>query len=556
MRHLALLLACVLCITACSSSPRRALDEAEGLMASRPDSALLILEQLSNEKPASRKLEARYALLRAMAQIKNHADAKDDASIQAAYDYYRHCGTAEERMKAAYYWGVIKERVGESAEATFLLNEAGELADGLRDYHYLGLANQHLCSLYANNYDIQTALDHAQKAVEAFDQAGEKLSADFSRMDVARQNYNLGDRQRAIEMADSLLAHNLDADPGLRYTLLELRADIHYWDQEFEQARAHYEKAMSLGFPLGLLGLGNMAVIKERAGQHAEADSYLHVISEQMVTPYDSTVYFSCRNKIQLLRGEYKEAYEAAEAAMQLQNEVVRNELSRSLTHTQKAYFKERYASENAHNKILVLWFVLIATLLSTIFLATYFALQRHKKQAIKEMERVEGLSMELSLLQERQKGAGAILSLMVQDKIRIMQDLTDTYFSWTNEALSPRKESSGKLQKEDIIAQFRSELRSLRKDDQFIPTIEKALDMNCRGIISRLRSTFSETSEHKMKELDFQLLVLFFAKFTPQSISFILDMTEESVRTRKSRYKKLFLSMGEAGSDFANSLS
>jgi tetratricopeptide (TPR) repeat protein len=375
-------------------------------------------------------------------------------------------------------------------------------------------------------------------------------------MDVARQSYNLGDRQRAIEIADSLLAHNQDADPGLRYTLLVLRADIHYQDQEFEQAREHYEQAMSLGYPLGLLGIGNMAVIKERAGQHAAADSCLSVISEQMLTPHDSTVYYSCQNKIQLLRGEYKDAYASAEEAMRLQNEDVRNELSRSLTRTQKAYFEERYISENAHNKILVLWFVLIATLLSIIILATYFALQRHKKQAIKEMERVEGLSMELSLLQERQKGAGAVLSLMVQDKIRAMQDLTDTYFSWTNEALSPRKESSGKQQKEDIIAQFRSELRSLRKDDQFIPNIEKALDLNCRGIISRLRSTFSDTSEHKMKELDFQLLVLFFAKFTPQSISFILDMTEESVRTRKSRYKKLFLSMGEAGSDFANSLS
>lgn len=556
MRHLAFLLACVLCISACSSGPRRAMDEAERLISSRPDSALAVLQGIPQESLRAKCLLARWSLLYTAAQDKNSITIKGDSPVQAAYVFFHSHGPKRDRMRAAYYWGVVKHNSGETADATFLFKEAEQLAEKLGDNHFLGLAREHLCALHANNYDTQTALEYASKAVSAFDAAGEKLSADFSRMDVARQSYNLSDRQRAIEIADSLLAYNQDADPGLRYTLLVLRADIHYWDQEFEQARNHYEQAMSLGYPLGLLGIGNMAVIKERAGQQAAADSCLRIISEHMVTPYDSTVYYSCKNKIQLFREEYKDAYASAEEAMRLQNEDVRNELSRSLTRTQKAYFEERYISENAHNKILVLWFVLIATLLSIIILATYFALQRHKKQAIKEMEKVEGLSMELSLLQERQKGAGAVLSLMVQDKIRAMQDLTDTYFSWTNEALSPRKESSGKQQKEDIIAQFRSELRSLRKDDQFIPNIEKALDLNCRGIISRLRSTFSDTSEHKMKELDFQLLVLFFAKFTPQSISFILDMTEESVRTRKSRYKKLFLSMGEAGSDFANSLS
>jgi len=367
MRHLALLLACVLCIAACSSGPRRALDEAEGLMASRPDSALAILQGIPQESLKTQCLQARWSLLYTAAQDKNSITIQNDAPVQAAYEFYHRHGPQTDRMRAAYYWSIVKQNTGETAEATILFKEAEQLAEKLEDNHFLGLAREHLCALHANNYDSQTALEYASKAVSAFDAAGEKLSADFSRMDVARQSYNLGDRQRAIEIADSLLAYNQDADPGLRYTLLVLRADIHYWDQEFEQARERYEQAMSLGYPLGLLGLGNMAIIKEHAGQHAAADSCLCVISEQMLTPYDSTVYYSCKNKIQLLRGEYKEAYTAAEKAMKLQNNVVRNELSRSLTRTQKAYFEERYASENAHNKILVLGFVLIATLLSII---------------------------------------------------------------------------------------------------------------------------------------------------------------------------------------------
>jgi hypothetical protein len=171
-------------------------------------------------------------------------------------------------------------------------------------------------------------------------------------------------------------------------------------------------------------------------------------------------------------------------------------------------------------------------------------------------MEKVEGINQDMMLLQERQKGAGAVLSSLVQDKIRLMQKLTDSYFSWTDEALYLRERMQGKALKEDVISEFRSTLRALRNDEHFIPSLEKTLDISNQNLMTRLRTAFSGTSEHKMKEMDFKMLTLFFAGFTPKSISFIMDMTEESVRTRKSRYKKLFLSLGEAYSDFAERLN
>lgn len=260
MRHLAFFLACGLCITACSSGPRKALDEADRLMSSRPDSALLIVQGIPEASLRSQRLQARWGLLYTAAQDKNTIVIQNDSLMQAAYDFFHYHGPKTDRMRAAYYWGIIKQNLGETAEATFLFKETERMAENLDANHFLGLAREHLCALHANNYDIQSAYEYAQKAVSAFDGAGERLSADFSRMDVARQSYNLGFRTRAIAMADSLLACNPDADPGLRYTLLILRADIHFWDQEYEKARKLYEQAMSLGYPLGILGIGNMAI--------------------------------------------------------------------------------------------------------------------------------------------------------------------------------------------------------------------------------------------------------------------------------------------------------
>ena len=556
MRHLAFLLACGLCITACSSGPRKALDEADRLLSSRPDSALIIVQGIPESSLQSQRLQARWGLLYTAAQDKNTIVIQNDSLMQAAYDYFHHRGPKKDRMRAAYYWGIVKQNLGETAEATFLFKETERMAENLDANHFLGLAREHLCALHANNYDIQSAYEYAQKAVSAFDDAGEKLSADFSRMDVARQSYNLGFRARAIAMADSLLACNQDADPGLRYTLLILRADIHFWDQEYEKARNLYEQAMSLGYPLGILGIGNMAIIKEIEGKHAAADSCLRIVFEQMATPYDSTVYYSCESRIQLYRGEYHKAYTTAQEAMRLQNEDVRNEISRSLTHTQKAYFEDQYILENVRLKILVLWFVLIASLLSSCVLITYLALQRRKKQALDGMKEIESLTQDISLLKKRQKGAQAALYSMVQDRIGIVQDLATKYHAWVEDAPTIRSGIKMRMQKEDLIEEFRSALNALRKDRQFISDIEKALDLNCRDIIARLRETYSGKTGHKMNEQDFQLLTLLFAGFTPKCASFILNMSEESVRMRKTRYKKLFISTGEAGADFAERLS
>ena len=198
----------------------------------------------------------------------------------------------------------------------------------------------------------------------------------------------------------------------------------------------------------------------------------------------------------------------------------------------------------------------LLVSFMLIIILAAFSLLKKRKVQILEEMEKVEGLSQDMQLLQEKQKGAGAILSSLVQDKICLMQKLTDSYFSWTDEALYLRERLQGKSLKEDVISEFRSTLRSLRNDEYFIPSLEKTLDINNQNIMSRLRATFSGASEHKMKDMDFKLLTLFFAGFTPKSISFIMDMTEESVRTRKSRYKKLFQSMEGAGEEFISHLA
>ena len=556
MKRLLLLPFCILCLVACSRASRQAVMQAEQLLKTQPDSALLVLQQLSADDIHPRGLRARYAVLLTAAQYKNYIEVQSDSLIGPAYDYYHRYGPMERRMKAAYYLGIVKQNAGKAVEASYLFNETASLAEQLGDRHYLGFAYDHLGVLCSDNFDTQSAYEYARKAAMAFDAAGERLSADFARLDMAQALQGLGKQEPARRIVDSLVACPDVTDPTLRYYLYAIKADFAFREQQYTEAERLYREAESFGLPLNLPGQCRLAAIMEMTGRSAEADRYMDSIAPQLRTSVDSTFYFDFVHMIGLHRGDINMAYRAKRETSDLQNRSVASQLSRSITHSQRAYFEERYSSERSQKWMLVLLCALITVSLLTVILIGFILLRKRKMQVVEEMEKVEGLSQDLQLMQDKQKGAGAVLSSLVQDKIRLMQKLTDSYFSWTDEALYVRERTHGKAMKEDVISEFRSTLRTLRNDEQFLPSLEKTLDISNGNVMARLREAFSGSSEHKMKDMDFKLLTLFFAGFTPKSISFIMDMTEESVRTRKSRYKKLFLSLGEDYSDFAERLN
>lgn len=86
----------------------KALDHAEALMETHPDSAMAILETIDQATLYSKPAQARYALLMSMALDKNYIDTTDFKVLQPAIDYYLSKGTptknsAHTTTKAAYF---------------------------------------------------------------------------------------------------------------------------------------------------------------------------------------------------------------------------------------------------------------------------------------------------------------------------------------------------------------------------------------------------------------------------------------------------------------------
>lgn len=542
-----------LLLVACSSSTQKAFNEAERLLASHPDSSITILQGLSPQKIFSPHSRARYALLLTIAGNRTGKDFKNDSLAQIAYDYYHHLGSKRNKMLSSYYLATAKADADQTIEATFLYQEAENYADRIKDFHYKGFAQQRLAELYAQNYDFEGFERYNLQAIQSFTLSGDEDAKFYSLIDLARRYSVTGRITNANQILDSLLRQPADANKKAR--LYQVKGNIFFSKGEWGTADAYYQKIEDLGFRSTIQTYGNRAIIHEHLGTPAQADYFLSLARKQSRTAIDSTIYHSCANDLFQLRKDFKNAFLSLKQASDYQDKAVSELLARSATHAMKAYLEERYQHEQVKTQNLSLLISLVIILMLTLGTVSIMALKKRRKEIEVERELVNSLKKDLLLLQEEQKTSGAVLDTLLQDKINKIKKISSTFFSWTSEAVYLREEQRGKAMKEEIIEEFRNELRALRDDPHLISDIENALNQAHGQIMRRLRDLTFNTPDIHFNERDFELLNLFFASFSSKSISFLLDMTDDAVRKRKSRYKKLFLSHGEAYSEFLSRL-
>ena len=109
MKHILLhiILCCLLALsfTGCQNKKGTApiLKEAEALMYTRPDSALQMLETISQPEQLTGQEQADYALLLTQARSRNRITATSDSLIRIATDYFQDSNDNARKAKAFLY---------------------------------------------------------------------------------------------------------------------------------------------------------------------------------------------------------------------------------------------------------------------------------------------------------------------------------------------------------------------------------------------------------------------------------------------------------------------
>lgn len=532
---------CLLFIMSCSENQQAqtGIDLAEFYISSAPDSALAIIQGIDGPSLPTRSLRARHALLQTMAQDKCYIDVAEDSTIYVAYDYYQHHGGKSDRLLATYYLGVIRQNAEEYIEAALAFREAEPLAEKLKNYRQLSLIDQHLSSIFALNYDHVRALEYAEKALDAAEIAEEGLMADYCRLDIANQLIAEKEYSQAEDLLRGLLERG-DKNNGLyaRASLALARTLIYQPGPDFQSAKERLEEIQRIRKPelLGtnLLYLMSLAMVYENEGNKERSDQCVEQATSLLDTPVDSAVFYDSQRYILALRKDWSQAYNSLYKAVSVQDEIVSGLLDQSVTHSMEQYFADKWKIERFRNRSRLYLFGFIGTILLGIIAGLVILLRKKNKKLLEDMAMIQEVGDDLDRLRKEHSASYELVEQFITDKVNALQQLSESYFSWEDDAVKQRETKKGRMTQDEIIRQFRMQLGELRRDQSFIPALEQSLNYTDDGIMDKARQLFN-----KEKELDYSVLTLLFSGFSIKSISYLLRMSEASLRMRKTRFKQ-----------------
>ena len=174
MKHFLSILFLVICLASCNSHSAHwdTLSQVESYIEEKPDSALVLLEQINTAELSGKEEKAKHALLYSMALDKNFVDKTDFEVLQPAIDYYEDNGSATDKLRTYYYQGRIYQNMGNDALAKDCFVNA--IVAGNESDDILTIARTHFAQskIYYSLFDWDNFIECNKNAADYFKEAG------------------------------------------------------------------------------------------------------------------------------------------------------------------------------------------------------------------------------------------------------------------------------------------------------------------------------------------------------------------------------------------------
>ena len=526
------------CLNSCTwIKTKHVLTTAETLMADCPDSALSILIDIDSSVLRTRPMQAKHALLLSMALDKNYIDIADDSIISIAYNYYQNHPTKREKMLSFYYSGVVKQNAGNTIRAAIDFNQALSLAKELNDNHNAGLACRHLSTIHSLNNNHQESLRYSYQAVSFFESCGESLSADYSRTMSAMQLLRAQQWNESISIIDDVLSRN--TFQPLIHNALMIKADALIWGrQDYIKALECINKiTVGKHYSDTLIYYGYKGLINAALGRTADSKDCFDIARSFIRDAADTLTLYDQLSRAYRIQNDYKNAYNFLLTATDIQNKQIIKVLGQSVTGAMEQWYRESYNTQKERTRQNTIIYSILGVLLLLIILGLILFVRKLHIDRLQDMADIESLNNDLQVLKERNEHFRKACNAVIMDKVQFLHQLSDSYFSWTDEEVKKREKRYGIQTKDELISVLRQQLGGIRTEKRLIISLEEAVNSSNDNLIQRLRTEY----RNKLKEEDFSTLTLLYSGLSVKSIAFYLRITEPALRTRKTRYKHLF---------------
>jgi tetratricopeptide (TPR) repeat protein len=534
----------VLLLASCGERRRTAevLTHVADMVELQPDSALRLLESITEPERLPKKLRMEYALRYVQAKDKAYHDVTNDTAVFAAADFFVREEDNEKAALALFYTARVRQEQQRVEEAAHSYHHAIDHAAGLEDKTLQGMAYYNLGGLSYDQLLTDKAIACYKKAYQCFCQKPD----DYRRQVMALAA--VGDSHSVNEQPDSALRYfkkglvlaMQHADSALQSSICQSMGVALQEKGEAAKAHSYFLQAVRLGADdLGRVvlyrNLANSCLSLER---HDSARYYMQLLLQlnmQDTTAIGRAVAYHLQSGMEEERGRYKKALEYHKLYASYQAKEYENILSSSLREVEEKYQLEQV--ENRHSQR-VIWFqrtIIGALGLMLVALLVALRLYRRNLHLSERLRQMAGLTEQARAAAEEMERVGKEQTLTLEAKETMLNDLRQQRLDTLKRAsllkswLTPTDRSKF----ENDMHQFDQLIYGSRQGSDW-QLLYGSLNELYGGALDKLQELLPQLSD-----IEFRVCCLSYAQFDNTEASTVLSITGKTTLNLRSIIRK-----------------
>lgn len=518
-------LSCIL--SGCSfHSVRRSLEDIESYIMDRPDSALVVLEDMDRELLVSKRDRAHHALLHAMALDKNFIDVSDDSLASTAVDYFSKYGPEKYEARSLYYLGLAYYYQEEYSKAILEFTKAEKVAER-SDSLYLGFIKVAQSDTYTKTHNNIESFQKLKGAYNIYQAIDADYYVSVTTLRLAQAYYNFNKKESSIELLDSLMYNEIDervmtaamatyafikadplnSDPSLAIEMYEIILG------ERDSSLLLYKDYWAYAYSLNKCGRREESRVLidqlKLADTSGTADYWMYLLHKS--------------------DGDFEAALRYLEASTDKIDKEVAEALQQSLALTQRDYYasQSELSEYQVRNRTLLMICISVSALLAigAVLWCSVSLVRRSREEKERYLKYADEARRQLEA--SKNEDYPALKRKYVElyrSKYEVLGSLYEQYSLYYGK----------KNAQQAIYDKVVSVIDEFKEDYNDKDLIEGMLDEGLDGIMSNLRSEMPQ-----LKEKDYAIFRLLAIGFDVTTISHLMNTTMNSIYIRKSRIRQ-----------------
>ncbi len=292
-------------LIACSNGPiNRTLNEADRLVFTHPDSAIILLEGIDSAN-CNRSQRARLSLLIGKAYSKAKRLYPDYSRLETAINHYNGHNDSME-MQSNYYYGLSLRQHSHPAEAISYLLEAFELAKKHGDNFYAALISRNIFFAYQDLYMADSSAAWAPKEKEFIVKTNNPEYINWADATLIEGLMDAGNYQACLDSIDRVDEAFMKKNTSFRHQILKFKAEALDNVGRPQEAIDCYAGLLADGASLNSKEWTGLAEMLLLSGNTRDAEDCLENGLELAENTSDSIAYWKVKGILSENQGDLK----------------------------------------------------------------------------------------------------------------------------------------------------------------------------------------------------------------------------------------------------------